>query len=349
MGNDRLRVVGLNSWYLLGILALAGVVWYAFTWLSALTIPLVVAVVVGILFVPLVDRLGRWMHRYLAAGVVLLVALGFGAWIVYIAVEGVVEQAPLIAEELTAGFEAMVAWLQELGLGAFLDADELLGALEEALYGIIPGIGGAIGSAFSSLAALVVGLFVALFLLFFLLADWDLLTNFTGTHLGVPADLGLGIIEDTIWSMRKYFYVLTATSLVTAVMIAATMAILRLPLIAAVFVVTWMTSYIPYIGAFFSGAFAFLIALGSGGITDAMIVLAVILVAQNVVQPVVQAKMTEDQLNIHPVVAFGSTIVGAAVAGVLGATLSAPVVAMIVSINRRVREYETGAAPESGA
>lgn len=346
MGSERLRTHGLNAWYVLGIVALVVVAWTAFTWLSALTVPLVVAIVVGVLFMPMVDRLSQWMSRYAAAGIVLVVALALGVWIVKIAVEGVLDQAPLIFEELSAGFEAMVAWLADFGWN--LDAEEVIAALEDAVLGLVPGIGGAIGSAFSSLAALLVGTFVALFMLYFIMADWELLSSFTGTHLGVPAELGNGIVEDTVWSMRKYFYVLTITALVTAVMIAVTMGILGLPLVAAVFLVTWATSYIPYIGAFFSGAFAFLIALGSGGLTDAMIVLVVILVAQNVVQPVVQAKMTEDQLNIHPVVAFGSTIVGGAVAGILGATLSAPIVAMVVSINRRVREYGDEAAESAG-
>ncbi len=348
MGNDRLRSLGMNAWYLLGIIALTVVAWAAFTWLSALTIPFVIAVVVGILFLPLVDRLSAWMPRAASAGIVLLVALGLGAWVVKIAVEGVVDQAPLILEELSAGFDALIVWFEGLGW-SLVDAQELVSAVEDALLGLVPGIGGAIGSAFSSAAAFLVGTFVALFLLFFIMADWDLLSTFTGTHLGVPADLGSGIVDDAVWSMRRYFYVLTITALITAVMISATMGILRLPLIVAVFVVTWSTSYIPYIGALFSGAFAFLIALGSGGLTEGIIVLAVILVAQNVVQPVVQAKMTEDQLNLHPVVAFGSTIVGAAVAGILGATLSAPVVAMVVSISQRVRAYDPGVVEPDSA
>lgn len=330
--------LGVRAWALLGIVAVVVTGYLAFSWLSALTVPLVVAVVVAILLVPAVDWLARYMPRYGAAGLVLLTALAFGTWVISIAVRGVIEQAPLIIEELTAGFDALRVWFDDLGL-AFGDSEELVKAIQDALTGLVPGLGGFVGSAFSSLTAFLLGSFVALFLLYFLIADWDLMRSFTGTHLGVPADLGEGIIDDAVWSMRKYFYVLTATALITAVMIAATMAVLRLPLIAAVFLVTWVTSYIPYLGAILSGTFAFLIALGSGGVTEALIVLGVILIAQNVVQPVVQAKMTEDQLNIHPVVAFGSTIVGAAIAGILGATLSAPVVALFVSVIKRVRAY----------
>ena len=70
-------------------------------------------------------------------------------------------------------------------------------------------------------------------------------------------------------------------------------------------------------GAIISGAFAVLIALGSGGFGDAVIVLAVILVAQNVVQTIVQTKLTEGRLEMHPIVIFGSTIAGGALFGLL--------------------------------
>lgn len=68
--------------------------------------------------------------------------------------------------------------------------------------------------------------------------------------------------------------------------------------------------------------------------------LAVILVVQNVVQPIVQTKFTEDALHLHPIVTFGSTNVGTALAGILGATLSAPIVAMLISINKRLAEHK---------
>ena len=71
-----------------------------------------------------------------------------------------------------------------------------------------------------------------------------------------------------------------------------------------------------------------------------MIVVVVLLVVQNVVQPIVQTKFTKDALDLHPIVTFGSTIVGTVLAGIPGATLSAPVVAMLISINKRLAKHE---------
>jgi len=152
--------------------------------------------------------------------------------------------------------------------------------------------------------------------------------------------LGDGAVEDAVWSVRRYFYALTVTSLVTAVVIGLTAAVVGVPLAFSIALVTFITSYVPYVGAFVSGAFAVLIALGAGGISDALIILAVILVVQMVIQPILQNRMTASELDIHPVVSFGSTIVGGVFAGVLGAMLSAPLVAMIIKIRNRVKHYE---------
>ena len=81
------------------------------------------------------------------------------------------------------------------------------------------------------------------------------------------------------------------------------------------------------------------IVIGAMAGQAALIMVVVVLVAQNVVQPVIQRQLERNTMDIHPIVSFGSTIVGSVVAGVLGATLSAPFVAMILRIRRRVAAY----------
>ncbi|BDZ41849.1 hypothetical protein GCM10025865_11480 [Paraoerskovia sediminicola] len=134
----------------------------------------------------------------------------------------------------------------------------------------------------------------------------------------------------------------------TAVLIGIGAAVLDVPLVMAIALVTFVTSYIPYLGAIFSAAFAVLIALGAQGTTEALILLVIILVVQNVVQTLVLTKLTSDRLRLHPIVNLGSTIVGAAVAGLLGATLSAPVTVIVLDVLKHRREgLATGAAPRA--
>ena len=80
-----------------------------------------------------------------------------------------------------------------------------------------------------------------------------------------------------------------------------------------------------------------LIALGSGGAHDAVIILVVVLVAQNIIQTIAQTKLSEGRLALHPIVIFGSTIVGGVTFGLLGAALSTPAVAIMVGCQPSLR------------
>ena len=336
--HGRLTRLGTRAWAVVGIAAASVIVYLTLAGLSGLVIPLVVAVVVGTLFVPLVDKLSVHMPRNLAAGIVLigLVAIGVGS--IWVAVAGIVDQGSEIQDQLASGVATARDWLVSIGFdpASAQDISDGVGDITQASVG---GLTTYVSTVFSSVSAFIVGTFVGLFLLFYILSDWKEFSTWVGSHLGVPNDLGTGIVDDATWSIRRYFYALTITSLVTALLVGGTAAVIGVPLAITIGLVTFITSYVPYVGAFVSGAFAVLIALGSGGVSDAAIILVVILVVQMVIQPLLQNRLTASELDLNPVVSFGSTIIGGVLAGVLGATLSAPVVAMIIKIVGRVRDY----------
>ena len=336
---DGVTSTGRRAWGFVGIIVLSVIIYVALASLSGLVIPLIVASVIGALFVPLVDRLAGFLPRKGAAAIVLigLLVVGFGA--VAVAVNGVVDQGPEIRVQMASGIETIREWLADAGID-ISSGEQVVDSGEESITDMAPGLTSLVGSIFSSAGAFVAGTAVSLFLLFYLLTDWKMMTEWAGTHLGLPRDLGAGVVDDAVWSVRRYFYALTLTSLFTAVVIGITAAIIGVPLAFTIALVTFITSYVPYVGAFVSGAFAVLIALGGGGIEDALVILAVILLVQIVLQPILQNRMTASELDLNPVVSFGSTIVGGAFAGVLGATLSAPVVAAVIRINARVKDYE---------
>jgi predicted PurR-regulated permease PerM len=329
---------GRASWMLIGVLALATIVYTALATLSGLVIPLVIATVIGMLFVPVVDALERRrVPRMVGAAVVMLGITATVIGSIAIAVNGLIDQADEINRSLVAGLESVHSWFDNLDLDLGV-SEQRIDQAKQFGIDLIPGVASWFTSAFSSVIAFLAGSFLGLFLLYFILADWARLRLWVGGHIGVAPQLGDAIVDDTTSIIRKGFAALTVSSLVTAIMIGLTMVILDLPLAFTVALVTFVTSYIPYLGAIFSAMFACLVALGSGSPTQAFVLLIVILVAQNVVQTVVTTKLTSDQLALHPIASLISTIVGASLAGLLGATLSAPVLASVIRITQRVRE-----------
>ncbi len=148
--------------------------------------------------------------------------------------------------------------------------------------------------------------------------------------------MGLGIVDDAVHALRGYFRATTITGLVVSVTIGLAMLLLGIPLAGAVVIVTFLTCYIPFFGAIISGAFAFLIALGTSGLTQAILILVIVLVAQNVLQTIINARVMGDSLNLSPLVVLVVTMLGSIFAGLLGAALAAPVTALLISAGKRL-------------
>jgi predicted PurR-regulated permease PerM len=343
-----LAQLGLRGWLFVGVVLAAAIVYSALATVASLVVPLIVAVVVGVLFAPLVTRAARaHVPRRITSALVILGLAGISTVSIWLAVKGIAEQAPEIGRELAAGLDRVFAWIEDLGV-SMGDGSEVVDNGYEAGRWLLSGLAGSLTSVFSSAAAFLIGVFVGVFLLYYLLAEWDALVAWTAEHLGTDRTLAASILDDAGAAIREYFTGLTISAILVALTIGLAMALLGLPLALTIGLVTFVTAYVPYLGAIFSGAFAFLVALGSGGLTEALIVLAVVLVAQNVLQTLVQTKLTSDRLQIHPLVNFGSTIVGAALAGILGATLSAPIVATLVRLVGRIRDHRATAPVNGG-
>ena len=337
----RLRRWGLRAWALVGIVILAAMAYTGISAISSFVVPLVVAVVLGMIFEPVASMLARALPRQLASLLVLLGLCVVTIVAVGVVVFGVIDQGPEIIDQFQLAFDRLRGWLVERGISLDVLEDaqaQVSSFLDEAL----PGLLAYVPRAFSGISSFALSTFIALFILYFVLAEWDTLAAWVGSHLGVPADLGAGIVGDAIRSFRDYFYALTLSSIPVALAVGAAAWIMGLPLAFTIGLITFVTSYVPYLGALVSSVFALLIAFGAGGPLDALIILVVILVAQNVVQPVIQRFLERSALDLHPIVSFGSTIIGSVMAGVLGATLSAPIVAMVLRIRHRVEAFQAG-------
>jgi hypothetical protein len=118
------------------------------------------------------------------------------------------------------------------------------------------------------------------------------------------------------------------------------------PLVLPLAVLTFFGAFVPIIGAFVAGAFAVLIALVDQGFTTALIVLAIVLLVQqlegNVLQPIIQGR----GLNLHAAVVILAVTAGSSLAGIIGAFLAVPVTALIAISYRYGRDQLDGLSPE---
>ena len=308
---------------------------------ATITIPLIVAMVIGMVAYPLCEKLmARGLSKSAAAGIVLLLLFVIIGGVTWITVNGIVAQWPAIQSQVQAGLDALATYLEGFGINATAVSDAIKSAKDAgaAPSGDALGtLGSALTAGLSSTFGFLFAMFIGATLLFYVLSDFPTISTYLGSHMGgLPIDVGEGIVDDAVGAMRGYFRGTTITGAVVALVIGVAMLLLGVPLAATVALVTFMTCYIPYFGAIISGAFAFLVALGTNGLTTAIILLVIVLVVQNVLQTVINARVMGDSLDLHPLVVLVVTMLGGIFGGLLGAALGAPLTALFMKAAKRL-------------
>jgi predicted PurR-regulated permease PerM len=101
-------------------------------------------------------------------------------------------------------------------------------------------------------------------------------------------------------------------------------------------VVTFVTAYVPYIGAVVAGAFAVLLALGGQGTSVAVAMLIIVILANGLLQNIVQPFAMGSALHLNPLVVLVVTIGAGCLFGMLGLVLAAPLVSAAVQVAKQL-------------
>lgn len=343
----RLRRVGAVAWSLLGVIVLAVVVASAIGALSGILIPLAVAVILGIVLEPVADLLRRrGVPSTPAVVITLLAAVAVAAATIAVVVVGFVGQWGQITDQLWAGWQSFLNRVRELDIDPDR-LDRIRAATGDYAADLGQGVLGLVAGTVYGAVSLAMGVFFALFFLFFVLRDGDRFLTWVGRRRSVPADELAAVVALFRQSFRGYFRGTAITALATAPIFMVPLLLLGVPLALPIFVLYFFLSFIPFLGAWITGAFAVLIALGSGGSTAALIVGVTFVISNGTVQSMVGSWALGSSLKIHPTAVLLSTMVGGTVAGLLGMVLGAPVTAAAARSWTAVREIRSARAGKS--
>ena len=327
--------LGRTAWLLVGVfLLLVGLVWFLG---ATYTIggPVVAATIVATVTMPLVSTTARHMPRAVAAVLVLLGLIAIAVVIAVLVIAGITGQHDQIAQNSSQAADKAQSWLQSLGVdksgassasdGAKADVPKILSTL---IKGVINGISG--------LASIIFGLSLAALSLFFLLKDGPVLRAWVDRHLGIPQPTAQVITGNLIRSLRGYFRGVTIVAAFNAVVVGVGSVLLGVPLAGTIAVVTFVAAYVPFVGAFVAGAFAVIIALGAKGTTIALIMLVIVILANGLLQNIVQPFAMGSALDLHPLVVLVVTIASGCIFGTLGLILAAPLLSAAVHATREL-------------
>jgi len=330
-----LRDLGFASWMLVGfVLIIVGVIWLLGQ-TSTIVMPVLLAAVLGAVAVPLVDRLNRrGLPRGAGAGLVLLALVAIAALVIFLVVHGISANSSDVSGQASKGLDKIESALTDAGVstqGAKADVEQAIPEIRETLVtGLAAGVNG--------LTSLVFFLSFSALATFFVLKDAPVMTRFVNGHLGLPAPVAVIVTREIAAGLRNYFTGVTIVAAFNGVVIGIAALVLGVPLAGTIAVVTFITAYVPYIGAWAAGIFAFVIALGSQGVTDAFILAVIILLANGLLQNLLQPFVFGATLGLNPLAVLIVTIGGGALFGMVGLTLAAPLTSAAVKISQALRE-----------
>ncbi|WP_405554122.1 AI-2E family transporter [Streptomyces sp. NBC_01171] len=300
----------------------------------------VTPVLLALLGTALLGPLYRWLLKMrlnasLAAALTCVAVVAVVGGAVYIVVAALVDTGDEIVASLREAAKAIARHFGAAGTG--LDdlagnARELLGKFGgTAVSNVISGV-----SVVGETIAIAV---LALLLVFFFLRDSQrALRSLRGFAPAGTADVVEAMARRAFEAVEGFMRGTTIIALIDAVCITVGLLILRVPGAVGLGALVFVSAYIPYLGAFLSGAVAVLVALADRGFVIALWALGVVLAVQvlegHVLQPAIQSRTVQ----MHPAVVMLTITAGASVAGILGMLLAVPLTAAVFGVVQELRE-----------
>jgi predicted PurR-regulated permease PerM len=333
-----LRDVGFTAWLLVGVaLFVVGLVT-----LLALTEEIVMPVIAAGVIAAVASPLVAWLQRHhvprpLGAILLLVGFILLGAGIVYVVLAGITSQSGDLGSHLDDAKNTIQGWLEDLGV----DPDKAKDAKQDASSGssqAVSALLGGLATGIKELSSLVFFLAMTTLSLLFLLADGPKIRAWGERHMPVPTHVARTITSRVVQSLRGYFLGVTLVAAFNAVVVGVGALVLGVPLAGTIAVVTLFAAYVPYLGAWTAGAFSVLIALGGAGTDAAAGMIVIQLLANSVLQQLVQPFAMGAALGIHPLAVLVVTIGGGALFGAVGLILAAPLTSAVVRISGDLAE-----------
>ncbi|MFJ3224800.1 AI-2E family transporter [Streptomyces sp. NPDC086783] len=326
---------------LLLVLVLAAVALWLLGRMWSVVWPLIVGLFITTLTWPLARFLrGRGWRPALAASVVTVLFLLVTAGIVALIAVPAASQSGELTDGVVDGIHKLREWAAGPPLN--IGDDQISGASDAAVDRIRNSAGSWVTAVFAGVNTVIDGVVtavVAVFLMFFFLKDGPRFLPWLTRQLPGRLATDIPTVAERGWDTLGAFVRSQAfVGLLDAVFIGIGLWVLGVPLVLPLAVLTFVSAFVPIVGALFAGFVAVLIALVSNGLTDALLVLAIIIVVQqlegNVFQPIIQSR----GLGLHAAVVLLAVTLGGSLAGIVGSLLAVPVAALIAVVWNYVRE-----------
>ncbi|MEV6713676.1 AI-2E family transporter [Lentzea sp. NPDC051208] len=346
---SALRVSAALGWRFLVVVASLYVVGVIFGRLASLVVPLAIALLLAALLAPAVGFLmAKRFPRGLATFVVLVGGLAVLGGLLTFVVMTFVNGVPDLAAQLARSIDAVSGWLVngplQLSQGQLREfADRVVKTLQDNQSGIT-------SSALTTAATVgetLVEMLLVLFALAFFLYDgpriWQFLIRIVPGGPRRRVDVAG---RRSLAALVSYVRATGAVAVVDAVGIGIGLAVLKVPLAVPLAALVFISAFVPIFGAVVAGGVAVLIALVANGPVTAAIALIIVVAVNQLESHVLQPFLLGRAVKLHPLAVVLAIASGLLVAGIAGALLAVPLLAVLNSaIRSLLSEADEHVAP----
>ncbi|MCX5376183.1 AI-2E family transporter [Streptomyces sp. NBC_00091] len=349
------RVAAEASWRLL---LLAGMVWVLMKVISEVRLVVLAfaaALLVTALLQPFVVRLRRLgLPRGLATAVTAIlgfVVIGLVGWFV---VWQVMENLDDLSNRLREGINELKSWALDSPFHVTeKQINDIAKNLSETIGTNTEEITSAGLQGVTVLVEVMTGMLLAMFSTLFLLYDGKRIWNWVLGLVPGAARPGVAGAGPRAWrTLTAYVRGTVLVALIDAVFIGLGLYFLDVTMAVPLAVFIFLFAFIPLVGAVISGALAVVVALVTQGPVIALAVLGVVLAVQQIEGHVLQPFILGRAVRVHPLAVVLAVAAGGMIAGIGGAVVAVPLVAVtntvVVYLRAYSRERHYGAASPTG-
>lgn len=284
----------------------------------------------------LIQRYG-W-RRGSATGVIYLGGFVFVTLMVAVLIPAISQLAQVIGERGAEWLNDLSAWTSDnlgFAIGDPGSSADLAAGTEDAVSGFAAGAFGTVLGIATSGIGLIFNLATIAMFTFYLTADAPRVKNAVLKLFSPGAQQRIGWTWDQAISQTGgYFYSRLVLMVINGIGFFFTMVLVGLPVTIAIALSlfgSFVSVFIPVIGTYIGGAVPIALTLAFSGVTGALIVLAYVLVYQQVENYWLSPKLSSKTMSLNGGVAFGAALAGGAIAGPMGAFTALPIAALISS------------------
>jgi len=336
----RLLVVGVLGWVLLRFIGI----------ISIVVVPLAIALLLSALLAPAVG----WMRHLrlppsLATFVVMIGGLAAMAGTLTLVINQFIDGVPQLTDNASEGIRQIQNWARTGPL--HLSDAQVNQAIDSAQNWINSNTSRLTATGFATAATLfevLTGALLVLFSTFFFLRDGRKIWRFIVRLFPVNARWSLADAGDASWAtLGAYVRATVLVAFIDAVGIGLFLVIFQVPFPFPLAALVFLGAFIPIVGASVSGAVAVLVALVDRGWVIALVILGAVIMVQQLEGHVLQPLIMGRAVAIHPLVVIIGIASGVVLAGIIGALVAVPLIAVLNTGVRRLARRRPEVPPDA--